>query len=66
MFQVHGTSLPSTPGQFRPALLPVVSKNDDEECYFLKKFGFRKMTLKVQILQTLRRLFIILKGLTLT
>ena len=36
MFQMHETSLRSTPGQFGP-----VSKNDDEEHCFLKSFGFR-------------------------
>ena len=28
---MHGTSLLSTPGQFGPALLPYVNKNDDKE-----------------------------------
>ena len=37
---MHGTSLLSTRGQFEPVLLPKVSKNDDEELCFLKKFGF--------------------------
>ena len=36
----------TTPGRFGPVLLvyllPQVSKNDDEELCFLKKFGFRK------------------------
>ena len=36
MSQMHGTSLMSTPGQFGYVLLPSVSKNDDEELYFLK------------------------------
>ena len=38
---MHRTSLLSTPGQFGPVVLPEASKNDDEEHYFLKKFGFR-------------------------
>ena len=37
-----GTSLLITPGQFGPALLPWVSKNDDEKRCSLKQFGFRK------------------------
>ena len=37
---MHGTSLLSTPDQFRPELLPWVSKTDDEEHCFLKFFGF--------------------------
>ena len=36
MFQTHGTSLLSTPGQFGSVLLPKVSKNDEEEHCFLK------------------------------
>jgi hypothetical protein len=37
---MYGTSLLSTPGQFGPVLLPLVSKNDDKELCFLKQFGF--------------------------
>ena len=38
---MHETSLLSTPGQFGPVFLPLVSKNDDEELCFLTQFGFR-------------------------
>ena len=38
---MNGTSLLSTLGQFGPVLLSYVSKNDDKELCFLKKFGFR-------------------------
>ena len=34
---MHGTSLLTTPAHFGPVLLPKVSKNDDEECCFLKQ-----------------------------
>ena len=37
---MHGTSLLTTPGQFGTVELPQVSKNDDKEHCFLKKFGF--------------------------
>ena len=38
---IHGSSQMSSPGQFRPVLLPWVSKIDDKERCFLKYFGFR-------------------------
>ena len=37
----HETSLLSTPGQFGPK----VSKTDDEELCFLKRFGFTNVTI---------------------
>ena len=33
---IHGSSQMSSPGQFRPVLLPWVSKIDDKERCFLK------------------------------
>ena len=46
---MQGTSLLSTPGQFGPVLLPYVSKNDDKEHCFLKKFGFSIQSCKKSI-----------------
>ena len=42
---MHGASLLTTPGHFGPVLLPLVSKNDDEERCFLKLFGLNKNTI---------------------
>ena len=36
MAMEYSTSLPTTPGNFGPVLLPLVSKNDDEEHCFSK------------------------------
>ena len=36
MSSMHGNSLVTTSGHFGPVLLPLVSKNDDEECCFLR------------------------------
>ena len=41
---LHETSVMSTPGQFGP----LVSKNDDEEHCFLKKFGFRNLQIRLE------------------
>ena len=38
---MHGTSLLTIPDHFGPVVLPYVSINYDEECCFLKQFGFR-------------------------
>ena len=48
---MHELSLRKSPGNFGCVYLFQVSKNDDEECCFLKKFGFSMYNLHPYFVQ---------------